>query len=275
MRLKWMAFLGIWLLVVSVSAAGPLSLKNQKEKVSYGIGVWVARDVKITGIEVDSALMAQGLKDEFSGKKSPVLDKEQRRLMDLFLGVARNIMAQGLEIDLDLMIRGFQDELSGQKLLIPDRELRRMMTMVQVELKRVQTQATFVAAEDNLQKGEAFLAENKTKAGVVTLPSGLQYKILKVGDGRKPTEADTVVCHYRGSLINGTEFDSSYGRGQPAALRVTEVISGWQEALKLMPVGSRWQLFIHPRLAYGSRGKGLTIGPNETLIFELDLIGIK
>ena len=198
MKLKWMALVGILLLVAQVSAEGAMSLRNQKEKVSYGIGVGLAREIKTPGIEVDSDLIAQGLKDELSGKKSPILDKEPRRLMNQFLYVAKNLMSQGIDVDLDLMIKGFKDELSGKKLLIPDRELRRMMTMVQGELKRGQEKATLVPAVDNLKKGEVFLAENKTKEGVVTLPSGLQYKILRMGDGRKPTEADTVECHYRG-----------------------------------------------------------------------------
>ena len=119
------------------------------------------------------------------------------------------------------------------------------------------------------------MASNKTKQGVVTLPSGLQYKILKVGDGKKPIGSDTVECHYRGTLINGTEFDSSYRRGQPASFAVAGVISGWTEALKLMPVGSKWQLFIPPQLAYGAQGAGRDIGPDATLIFEVELLAIK
>jgi FKBP-type peptidyl-prolyl cis-trans isomerase FklB len=131
------------------------------------------------------------------------------------------------------------------------------------------------AAEDNRKAGESFLAENKKKEGVVTLPSGLQYKVLKAGDGKKPTDADTVECHYRGTLINGTEFDSSYLTGQPATFKIAGVIPGWREALKLMPVGSKWQLFVPSQLAYGARGKGGSIGPNAALIFEVELLAIK
>ena len=133
---------------------------------------------------------------------------------------------------------------------------------------------TRTAAENNKKRGEAFLAENRTKEGVITLPSGLQYKILKTGDGRRPTDTDTVEVHYRGTLIDGTQFDSSQA-GQPSILKVTAVISGWREALKLMPIGSKWQLFIPPQLAYGGRRASPVIGPNETLIFELELVGIK
>ena len=131
-----------------------------------------------------------------------------------------------------------------------------------------------MAAQDNKKKGEGFLAGNKTKEGVVALPGGLQYKVLKAGGGRKPTEADTVTCRYKGTLIDGTEFDSSGSSGQPATLKVSEVIPGWREALKLMPVGSEWQLFIPSQLAYGQQGSG-RIGPNETLIFDVELVGIK
>jgi FKBP-type peptidyl-prolyl cis-trans isomerase FklB len=132
-----------------------------------------------------------------------------------------------------------------------------------------------IAGDANKKEGDAFLAANKTKEGVVTLPSGLQYKILQEGTGPKPTASDTVVCNYRGTLLNGTEFDSSYKRGQPATFAVGQVIHGWTEALQLMTVGSKWQLFIPPDLAYGPRGAGNDIGPNATLVFEVELVSIQ
>ena len=128
---------------------------------------------------------------------------------------------------------------------------------------------------ENKVKGDAFLAANKAKEGVVTLPSGLQYKILKTGDGKTPTETDTVECNYRGALIDGTEFDSSSRGGKPAVLKVSGVSPGWREALKLMPAGSKWQLFIPPQLAYGAQRSGTLIGPNSTLIFEVELLDVK
>ena len=130
-------------------------------------------------------------------------------------------------------------------------------------------------AETNKKEGDEFLAANKAKEGVVTLPSGLEYKILQEGTGPKPTAADTVTVNYRGTLLNGTEFDSSYKRGQPANFPVSQIIKGWTEALELMPVGSKWQLFIPPDLAYGLRGANPTIGPNSTLIFEVELLSIQ
>jgi FKBP-type peptidyl-prolyl cis-trans isomerase len=131
------------------------------------------------------------------------------------------------------------------------------------------------AGEANKKEGDAFLAANKAKDGVVALPSGLQYKILIPGKGPKPTAGDSVVCNYRGTLIDGKEFDSSYKRGQPATFPVGGVIKGWTEALQLMPVGSKWQLFVPSELAYGDRGTGADIGPNATLIFEVELLSIQ
>jgi FKBP-type peptidyl-prolyl cis-trans isomerase len=132
-----------------------------------------------------------------------------------------------------------------------------------------------VAGEMNKKESVEFLAANKAKDGVVTLPSGLQYKILTAGTGPKPTASDTVVCNYRGTLISGTEFDSSYKRGQPASFPVNGVIKGWTEALQLMPVGSKWQLFVPSDLGYGDRGAGADIGPGATLIFEVELLSIQ
>jgi FKBP-type peptidyl-prolyl cis-trans isomerase FklB len=138
-----------------------------------------------------------------------------------------------------------------------------------------QADAESALAEKNKKDGEAFLAANKSKEGVVALPSGLQYKILTAGNGIKPAAEDTVVCNYRGTLIDGTEFDSSYKRNQPSSFGVSKVIKGWTEALQLMPVGSKWQLFIPASLAYGERRRSNIISPNSTLIFEVELLSIQ
>ena len=189
--------------------------------------------------------------------------------------VVRNFKNQGIEVDLDMVIKGMKDGLAG-KILVSEKELRKTMTAFQTELRQKQATTRKFAALDNRKNGDSFLAENKTKEGVVALPSGLQYKILRTAGGKKPTDADTVECNYRGTLIDGTEFDSSYESGKPVAFRVSEgVIPGWKEALKLMPVGSKWQFFIPPQLAYGDRGAGLQVGPGETLIFEVELVAIK
>jgi FKBP-type peptidyl-prolyl cis-trans isomerase FklB len=189
--------------------------------------------------------------------------------------MARNFKLQGIEFDADILMKGFRDQSSGGKLLMTEEDMRATLNAYQGEMMQKRAQAMKAAGEENKKIGDAFLAENKKKEGVVALPSGLQYKILKAGDGRKPTDADMVECHYRGLLINGTEFDSSYRTGKPATFKVTGLIAGWTEALKLMPAGSKWQLFIPPQLAYGERGAGRDIGPNATLTFELELLSVK
>jgi UDP-GlcNAc:undecaprenyl-phosphate/decaprenyl-phosphate GlcNAc-1-phosphate transferase len=202
--------------------------------------------------------------------------KTQRDIQSYAMGVEvlSNFNRQGFDFDLDIVIRGMKDAAAGGKLLLTKEDYLIALNMAASEIRRKKTEAKLIAQQDNKKKGEAFLAENKTKEGVVALPSGLQYKILKTGDGKKPTEADTVQCRYRGILINGTEFDNSERSGQPATHKVSEVLPGWREALKLMPVGSKWQIFIPPQLAYGQRGSG-RIGPYETIIYELELVDIK
>ncbi len=182
-----------------------LTLRTQKDKVSYALGMNLGTNLHKETVEVDPAIVLRGLKD--------ALAKQQEKMK--------------------------------------------------------------VAGEMNKKESVEFLAANKAKDGVVTLPSGLQYKILTAGTGPKPTASDTVVCNYRGTLISGTEFDSSYKRGQPASFPVNGVIKGWTEALQLMPVGSKWQLFVPSELGYGDRGAGADIGPGATLIFEVELLSIQ
>ncbi len=226
--LKWITVMGLGLIVTQVSAGEIPVLKTQKEMVSYGVGVNIAKSFK---------------KDD-------------------------------IEFDMDLLVKGMEDGLSGERLLMPEKDLRKIMNAFQGELRRKAMTNHLIEAEENKKKGEAFLAENKTRDGVVTLPSGVQYKILKAGEGKKPTDGDTVECNYRGTLLNGTEFDGTEP-GKPATLKVEMLTAGWKEALKLMPKGSKWQIFIPSQLAYGSRGVGSDIGPNETLIFEVALLDIK
>jgi FKBP-type peptidyl-prolyl cis-trans isomerase FklB len=183
---------------------------------------------------------------------------------------------QGIDVDSAALVQGMKDALAGGKTLLTEDEARAALMQLQKEMQEKQQAKAAQEGDANKKEGDAFLAANKTKEGVVTLPSGLQYKILKEGNGPKPTASDSVVCNYKGTLINGTEFDSSYKRGEPATFPVTGVIKGWTEALQLMPVGSKWQLFIPPDLAYGPRGTpGGPIGPNATLIFEVELVSIK
>jgi FKBP-type peptidyl-prolyl cis-trans isomerase len=200
----------------------------------------------------------------------------QKDLQSYAVGVEilRNFKRQGADVNLEMVIKGMQDAASGSRLLLREDELLANLNMFSTRLRLKKAEARLIAQQNNKEKGQAFLAENKTKEGVVTLPSGLQYKVLKAGDGKKPTEADAVVCRLRGTHIDGTDLDNSEGSGQPATLKVSEVIPAWREALKLMSVGSKWQLFIPPMLAYGQQGSG-RIGPYETIVYELELVDIK
>jgi FKBP-type peptidyl-prolyl cis-trans isomerase FklB len=189
----------------------------------------------------------------------------------------RSFKRQGMDVDLDLVTRGMNDAMRGDKLLLTDDELLDSMRRATGRLIVKRGTDRLIARLDNKAEGEAFLAENKTREGVVALPSGLQYKILKAADGKKPTATDTVECYYRGTLIDGTEFDSVSSPMPPATFRLADptLIVGFKEGLKLMPVGSQWQLFVPSQLAYGQRGAGGAIGPYTTLIFEVELVAIK
>jgi FKBP-type peptidyl-prolyl cis-trans isomerase FklB len=216
--------------VSQVSAEEKLVLKNQKDKVSYAIGLNIGKNL------------------------------------------ANDLKKQSIDIDSNLLTKGIQDALAGAKPLLTDQEIQETMIAFQKEMMAKWEEV----GKKNRADGEAFLAENKKKEGVKTLPSGLQYKVIKAGTGKKPKADDTVTVNYQGTLINGTEFDSSYKRGQPATFPVSGgIIPGWTEALQLMGEGAKWQLFIPSNLAYGERGTSGIIGPNATLIFEIELVSIK
>jgi len=225
----------------------------------------------IIGVMLSGMALAEGQEPQ-----APQVLQTQKEKLSYGIGVnaARNFKSLELDLDIELLIRALRDVYSGNKLLLSEDELRLVLDAHQKDFLRKQAEAAKALADKNKKEGDAFLAENKTKEGVVTLASGLQYKILKAGEGKMPTESDTVQVQYKGTLIDGTEFDSSYKRGQPAAFPLKNIIAGWREALKLMPVGSRWQLFMPPELAYGTRGSG-QIGPNATLIFEVELLAIQ
>ncbi len=189
--------------------------------------------------------------------------------MSIGTSIAQQTKKDRADIDPALVARGLKDALSGDKTLMTDAEAKAAVAAFQQEL----VQAVSLR---NRKEGDDFLATNKTKPDVVTTPSGLEYKVLKAGDGPKPTATDTVICNYRGTLLDGTEFDSSVKHGKPITLTVGQVIKGWTEALQLMPVGSKWELYIPPSLAYGDRGTpNGPIGPNSTLIFEVELLSIQ
>jgi FKBP-type peptidyl-prolyl cis-trans isomerase FklB len=205
------------------------------------------------------------LASQVNAQEKPVL-KSQKEKVSYIIGtdIGGNLKRQSVDVDPNILARGIQDALSGAKPLLSKEEIQETMVAFQKEM-----------ADKQKQRGEAFLSENKKKEGVKTLPSGLQYKVVKAGTGKKPKVNDTVTVNYRGTLIDGTEFDSSFRRGQPATFQVSGVIPGWTEAMQLMAEGAKWQLFIPPNLAYGERGAGGLIGPNATLIFEVELISVQ
>lgn len=207
-------------------------------------------------------------------KKSLQTPKE-RQSYSIGADIGNKLKAQSIEIDTEVFVQGIKDATSGNKLLLTEQEINEALSNLQKELMEKHAERTIQLGEKNKEEGEAFLSENKKKEGVITLPSGLQYKVIKEGTGKTPNANDTVVTNYRGTLTDGTEFDSSYKRGQPATFPVNGVIAGWTEALQLMKEGSKWELFIPSSLAYGERGAGNLIGPNAVLIFEIELISVK
>jgi FKBP-type peptidyl-prolyl cis-trans isomerase FklB len=211
----------------------------------------------------------------FAQEKSALKDQKDRISYSIGANVGSRMREQmkreGLEINPEALANGLKDALSGAKPLLSDAEVSQTLMSLQQDLAAKAGQL----AEKNKKEGEAFLASNRTKAGVKSLPSGLQYQVLKEGKGRKPKPTDSVKANYKGTLIDGTEFDSSEKHGEPAVFPLDGVIKGWTEALQLMPVGSKWRLFIPSSLAYGDGGAGELIGPNATLIFEVELLGIE
>ncbi|CAN5421021.1 macrophage infectivity potentiator Mip [soil metagenome] len=220
--------LALFVALPSLAPAAETELKDQKEKVSYSIGLDIGNTLK-------------------------------RQLID---------------VNEELLSKGIQDGLKGNKALLTEEQMKETMATFQKEMLDKQADAKKAAAEKNAADGKKFLAENKGKAEVKTTASGLQYKVLKEGNGPAPKETDTVKVNYRGTTLDGTEFDSSYKRGQPATFPVNRVIKGWTEALQMMKVGSKYQLFVPSDLAYGERGAGADIGPNATLLFDVELLGI-
>jgi FKBP-type peptidyl-prolyl cis-trans isomerase FklB len=208
-------------------------------------------------------------------KKTALKNKKDKVSYSVGVNIGKNLKNQMVDVDAEILAKGLKDELSDAKLSMTEEEMQATMEGIQKELMEKQQERAKTLGDKNKKEGDAFLAANKSKEGVVTLPSGLQYKILKAGTGPIPKAEETVTANYRGTLINGKEFDNSYKRGKPLTRAVNGVIKGMTEALLLMPVGSKWQLFIPPDLAYGEHGYGADIGPYATLIFELELLSVK
>ena len=212
---------------------------------------------------------------QVSATEQPELISQTDKLSYTFgQNIGNSMKQQGIDINPDVLAKGMQDALFGKTPLLSQSEMEEVLKAFQKQrlAKRAAVQKRL--AKKNRKEGKAFLAENAKKPGVITLPSGLQYQVLTQGSGKKPQLTDEVTTHYRGTLIDGTEFDSSYKRGEPATFKVNGVIAGWTEALQLMKEGAKWQLFIPGKLAYGRKGSGSQIGPNATLLFEIELISV-
>ena len=206
----------------------------------------------------------------------PVQLKDENDKINYSVGyqMGSDFKRQNVEIKPEMVIQGIEDAISGGKPLMTEAERRTTLTGLAQRVKAEQMEKMKQQGAENRTAGEAFLAANAGKAGVTTLPSGLQYKVLKAGKGKSPQKSEKVTVNYRGRLIDGTEFDSSYSRGQPASFGVSQVIPGWTEALQLMKEGAKWELYIPANLAYGERGAGARIPPNSTLIFEVELLSV-
>ncbi len=209
-------------------------------------------------------------------KKADELKSEKDKLSyAIGANIAQSIASIKEEIDFDKVVKGISDQFHGKALLLSEQETISILSDFSAKMQKKMMEESQVAAQKNTTEGAAYLKENKEKKGVVTTESGLQYTVVKKGDGPVPTATDTVKVHYKGTTIDGSEFDSSYKRGEPAVFPVTGVIKGWTEALTLMTVGSTYKLVIPSDLAYGAQGAGAKIGPNSVLVFDVELLGIE
>jgi FKBP-type peptidyl-prolyl cis-trans isomerase FklB len=210
----------------------------------------------------------------FAAEEVELKDQKDKESYSLGYQFGQGAKHEGLDINVEFYSSGIRDALSGSKPQLSQEEIQKTVLEVQKRVVAAHQKELKEMSAKNLSAGKAFLEENKKKEGIITLPSGLQYKVLAEGSGKTPKVADNVTVNYKGTLINGAEFDNSYKRGQPATFKVNGVIKGWTEALQLMKEGSKWQLFIPPELGYGDRGAG-PVPPNSTLIFEVELISVK
>ena len=240
MKLRFAVALCLVLVAGQARAAGDVGIKTEKQKLSYSIGVnaghSMKESLKTQSIDVDPVVLLKGLNDGITDAKQQMGEEEMKKILE---------------------------------------DLQKTLMAKQQEQAAKQQEQAKVVSEKNKKDGDAFLAANKKKDGVITMPSGLQYKVLVAGKGKSPKATDTVTVNYKGTLIDGTEFDSSYKRGKPASFPLNQVIPGWTEAVQLMKEGAKWELYIPSSLAYGERGAGANIGGNATLIFEIELLSIK
>jgi FKBP-type peptidyl-prolyl cis-trans isomerase FklB len=207
-------------------------------------------------------------------EKTAISDENDRINYSLGYQIGGDLKRQQVKVNGEILLRGIEDAMTNADPLLGEEERNRTLIELKRKVIAQQAQERAAAQQKNLEEGEAFLVENAKREDVVSLPSGLQYRVLEPGSGKQPAATDTVTVHYRGTLIDGTEFDSSYSRNKPATFRADRVIDGWREALQLMQEGAKWELFIPAKLAYGERGAG-KIQPNSTLVFEVELLKVE
>jgi len=232
--------------------------------------------IRIVGLVACIAFVLLACSGEKELSKSDLVEQTDQVSYIFGYDIGKNFQGQNIEINIKALTQGIRDGMKeGDVCLLSQEEIQKIMMAFQQEMQEKSSTQRTTAGDKNLQEGVAFLQENGEKEGVVTLESGLQYKILVAGDGPSPKVTDRVKTHYRGTLTDGTEFDNSIKRGEPIEFMVNGVIAGWTEALQLMKVGAKWQLFVPSELGYGANGAGEIIGPNAVLIFEVELISIE
>jgi len=279
-------------------------LTNFDQKAHYAVGMDIHANLGRMEADLDEDALVRGLAAALTGGEFEVTEEEAEQLRVEFgrmmmdrrqqgattdapptidastsyavgMDIGTRLSAMPTELESAHLLQGLRDALAGGECLLSEEESAEVMAEFRQQMMTAEQERRQEQGAKNQEEGEAFLAENKGKEGVETTASGLQYKILVAGTGPSPTPSDRVKVHYRGTLIDGTEFDSSFSRGEPAVFGVSQVIPGWVEALQLMKVGGKWQLFIPSDIAYGERGAGQMIGPNATLIFEVELLSIE
>jgi FKBP-type peptidyl-prolyl cis-trans isomerase FklB len=274
--MRWVMSFGIGMALLAGTAAAQEARREQQQdpgasKPEQQAAVPAKTEPVAAAVTKDNTKAAP----EKEQPGEPVIQSRADKLSYAFgIDLARDLQRQKNSLNLDLLMRALTDALAGNKLIMTDEEVAATVKTFEVEQKQDLQHATMMLSERNKREGEAFFADNAKKEGVVTLPSGLQYKILKKGEGKVPTLEDVVLCNYTGKLLDGTEVDSSYKRKEPTAVPVKGLIPGWTQALQLMPTGSKWELYVPPQLAYGNKAGG-PIPPYATLIFEVELLSIQ
>jgi FKBP-type peptidyl-prolyl cis-trans isomerase len=276
LAIRWMTAIAVvWLMETALAQQTPVAVQGQPQAPAVSTPQPQAGTPTQRAAETSTAKTEAGVKAAERQMEAAVFQSRKDRISYAFgMDLARDLKQQKNDLNVDLLMQALRDALADKPLLMTDDEVTATLKQLEAEQKQDYEHARKMIAEKNRRAGESFFSENAKKEGVVTLPSGLQYKILKKGDGKTPTLDDKVVCQYKATLLDGTEFDSTEKRGHAVTLPVKGIMAGWTQALQMMPVGSKWQLFIPPQLGYGDKIVN-GIGPNAMLIFEVELMSIQ